>query len=73
MRIAIQVRANSKSEFIKKVEEDRYLVGVKEPAQQGKANAAIIRALARHFSIPQSHVSIVLGKTAREKIIEIIY
>ena len=38
----------------------------------GKANDAVIRALAKHFDIPRSNIQIIRGQTSHNKVIEII-
>lgn len=38
---------------------------------RGRANAAIEKVLAKAFGVPPSSVSVVVGDTAREKIVEI--
>jgi uncharacterized protein len=50
---------------------DIYKVSVKEPPENGKANDAIIVALAEYFDIPRSSVQLVLGQSSRKKIFEI--
>lgn len=70
MRISIRVKANSKKEFIKK-EIDEYVVAVREPAREGKANEAVQSAVAEYFGVPRSRVQIVSGHTASRKIIEV--
>ena len=42
-------------------------VYVREPAVDGKANAAVIRVLAEHFGVPRSRVELTSGATARLK------
>lgn len=48
-----------------------YKVWVKEKAIQGRANDAVVRALAKHFKVPVARVIIKSGKTSKKKIIEI--
>ncbi len=48
-----------------------FKVWVKEPAKEGKANQAVIKALAKYFSVPKSSVNIVSGAGGKQKIIEI--
>lgn len=50
----------------------RFVVSVKEPATDGRANRAIEAALAEHFGVAPSRVRIVRGQTSREKIVEIL-
>lgn len=37
----------------------------------GKANAALIRLLAREFRVPKSKIRILHGETSRDKLIEL--
>ena len=47
--IRVTVKPNSKDETIEKVSDDQYLLKVKEPAEKGRANAAAVKLLHRHF------------------------
>ena len=51
--------------------EKDFIVKVKEPPVDGRANAAVIIALAGYFNVPPSSVNIISGHTSRQKIIEI--
>jgi uncharacterized protein (TIGR00251 family) len=70
MKISVKVFPNSKTEEVVK-EGDRFLVRVKEPAKEGKANRAVIKLLADHFDVSQSSIIILSGFKNRNKIIEI--
>ena len=50
----------------------RLAVKVTAPPDKGKANAALVKLLAKHFGVAKSAVSIASGETARLKIVEII-
>ena len=71
MKIFVKVRPNSKEESVKKLSDTNFEICVKEPPVKGLANAAIIKALARHFGVPPSAVKITSGHTSRQKIVEI--
>lgn len=71
MRIIIKAKPGAKEQGIEKIANNSYVVSVKEPPIQGKANKAIIAALAQYFNKSISEVSIVLGHTLRKKIVEI--
>jgi uncharacterized protein (TIGR00251 family) len=70
MKIRVKVFTRSAKEEV--VEQaDGYTVRVRAAPQDGKANEAVIRLLARHFGVTRSAVRIARGLTARNKIIEI--
>jgi uncharacterized protein len=71
MRITIRVKPGSRENRVEKAGERDFLVKVKAPAREGKANEAVIRALAEYFDVPPSRVAIVTGAGARQKIVEI--
>ena len=37
----------------------------------GKANAAVIKMLSKHYDVPKSRIKIVRGETSHDKVIEI--
>lgn len=47
------------------------LVCVREPALDGKANKAVIKAIAEHFQTPKSMVTLKKGATSKYKTFEI--
>ena len=71
MKIKVKVKPNSKTEELGR-EGDSFILKVKEPAREGKANQAVIKLLAEHFSIPKSQVRILSGFKSRNKVIEVI-
>ena len=71
MKISVRVKPNARQEKIEKVNESHFLIRVKEKPQEGKANKAVIRALAEYFGIPQADIVLLRGETAREKLFEI--
>ena len=71
MKFFVKAKPNSKEAKIKKIGETSFEIQVKEPAQEGKANAAVIKALAEHLKIPKSRLEIVLGKNSKQKVIEL--
>lgn len=78
MRIFVKAKPGAKVAEVIKLDpsvgqegEVHFLVSVKEPPVQGRANAAIIKALAAYFKVAPSRVRIVFGHTSREKIVEV--
>lgn len=72
MRIIVQMHPRSTQQKVEKIDEGNYQVWVRAIPEQGKANAAMIELLADHFRVAKSAVRIVIGKTAREKLVEIL-
>ncbi len=71
MKIFVKAKPNSKEESIKKPSETNFAICVEKPPVKGRANAAIMVALARHFGVPLSSVKIISGHASRQKIVEI--
>ena len=51
--------------------EEVLLVYVKAPPENNKANEAVLRVLAKHLNQPVSHLSVLKGKTSRNKLIRV--
>lgn len=71
MRISVKAKTNAKKELVEKLSDNEFAVSVKEPPIDGRANWAVARAIAEHFGISPSRISIVSGQTAKNKIVEI--
>jgi uncharacterized protein (TIGR00251 family) len=71
MKIQVKVKPSSKIEELSR-EGDSFIVKVKEPPKEGKANQSVIKLLAEHFGIPQSHVRILSGFRSRNKVIDVV-
>lgn len=71
MKIFVKVKASSKNEGVTKVDELHYIVSVKAPPVEGKANEAIGKVLSDYFKVPKSHITILKGGHSKNKIIEI--
>ncbi|MEX2017537.1 MAG: DUF167 family protein, partial [Candidatus Pacearchaeota archaeon] len=67
MIIKVKVKSNSEKQDIIK-EDEGYLVYVKSPAENGKANLELLKLLKKHF---KKEIKIKAGKTSRNKVIEV--
>ncbi len=72
MRISVKAKAGAKKESVEKINDKEFVVSVKEPPRDGRANWAICRSVADYFGVSPSRVSIVSGQSAKNKIVEII-
>ncbi len=70
--LKIKVMPNSKINLIEKIGQDNYKIKIMEKAIDGKANKAVISALAEYFNTKKSNINIVKGAMSSKKIIEII-
>ena len=82
MKIFVKAKPNAKEERVEKIDppspkgfgrasDTHFIVSVKEPSVKGKANAAIVRALADYFKITYSRICLVSGFTCKEKLFEV--
>lgn len=56
---------------MEKINDTEFVVAVKEPPIDGRANWAITRAIAEYFGVSPSRVNILSGQTAKNKVLEI--
>ena len=72
MKISVHIKSNSRHrEEVVKNDDDTLTVYAKAPAIEGRANAAAIKLLAKHFRVASSKVKLVRGATSKYKIFEI--
>ena len=71
MRIFVKAKSKAREEKIEKISETNFVVWVKEPPIKGKANKAIVKAIANYFNVAISQVALVAGSSLRQKIFDI--
>lgn len=69
--IKVHIKPNAKVTELLGYHGDAIKIALKAPPVDGKANAALITALAKWFGVTKSQVSILRGHTARTKIVQI--
>ena len=72
MKIAVKAKPSSREDNVEETGAGQFIVSVKEPPVQGRANDAIVRALAEHFRVSRTDVRIISGWTSRNKTVEIV-
>ena len=70
-RIAVRVQPRASRDEIAGERNGAFLVRVKAPPVDGRANAAVCRLVAKRLGVPQSRVRVVRGESARDKLLEI--
>ncbi len=71
MKIFVRAKPNAHEERVEKLDDVNYAVSVKEPPVDGRANLAVMRAIAAYFGVPIITVRIISGHTNRQKVVEI--
>jgi len=65
--ITVKVIVNSRRPGVEIDDSGRLKVRVSQPPEDGKANAAVLELLARHFKVRRSSLEIIKGATSRHK------
>lgn len=75
MRFAVRVKPNARREAVGGSRSgphgDALLVAVPAPAVDGKANDAVVKALAAAFGVRRQEVRIVTGQRGRDKLVKL--
>lgn len=72
MKISAHLKPNSRHREEVVVDSDgTYIIYTKAPAIEGRANAAVIKLLAKYFGVAQSRVKLVRGATSKHKVFSI--
>jgi uncharacterized protein (TIGR00251 family) len=71
VRISVLAKPKKKRVFVEQITKDYYVVSVSEPPVDGKANQAIIKSLAKYFSISRSDITLVSGQTSKMKVFDV--
>lgn len=72
MKIFVRVKPGAKNEGVTKIDDSHYVVCVKAPPVEGKANESMIRVLSGYFNVPKSHIRIQKGMQSKNKVVEIL-
>ena len=71
MKINIIVKPESKEEEVERIDGNNFVVKVREQPVKGRANEAVLGALAAYFNLAKSNIKIVSGFTSKKKVIEL--
>jgi len=71
MIIKVKVKPNSGEQEIKNISEGRYVVNLKERAEENKANIELLKLLRSYFNVSNKDIKIIKGLRSRNKIVEV--
>ncbi|MDX2216206.1 MAG: DUF167 domain-containing protein [Oculatellaceae cyanobacterium bins.114] len=69
--IQIKVKPNAKKQAVQMAEDGSWVIHLKSPPVDGKANAELIQVLAKQFDVPKSKITIKSGLSSKLKRVEI--
>lgn len=72
MKIFVTAKPRTKKAYMEQLDPTHFVIAIKEPPTDGKANIAIAKALAKHFDTPLSSIHLLSGQTSRKKVFEIL-
>jgi uncharacterized protein (TIGR00251 family) len=70
-RLAVRVQPGASRDQLLGSRDGVLIIRVSAPAQEGRANAAVCKMLAKRLGVPASRVSVARGQRSREKLIEV--
>ena len=71
MKLFIHAKPSSKTASVQKLDDTHYIISIKEPPKENKANFAIMKALAERFGTSLACVRLVSGASSKQKTFEI--
>ncbi|MFA6493181.1 MAG: DUF167 domain-containing protein [Patescibacteria group bacterium] len=71
MKIFVKAKPLARENCIEKIDENHFTVFVTDAPIKNRANLAIIKLLAKYFNVAPTCVTIISGRTSRQKVIEI--
>jgi len=69
--LRVKVKPGSREDELSELEDGSWLARVKAPPVDGKANAAVIALVARHFGLRKAQVNIKSGASGRQKLVTV--
>lgn len=71
MRIFVTVKTRAREERVESIDASHLVVMVKALPVEGRANEAVVRALARHLGVAKTQLRLVSGATSKSKVLEV--
>lgn len=71
MIVEVKVIPKAKSNRIQRTASNSLKIHVSQPAEDNKANKAVVETLSRYYGIKKNQISIIKGEHSQNKLIEI--
>lgn len=69
--ITVRVKPKSKKEYIKRIDENNFIIAVHEPPEKGRANKRVMEMLAEYLNISKNNITLLKGEKSKTKIFKI--
>jgi uncharacterized protein (TIGR00251 family) len=69
--LRVKVKPNARTVGVEQLPDGTYVVRVKSPPVDGKANEELVAVIAEHFGVRKAQVSIKSGASVRMKLVQI--
>lgn len=69
--VQVKVKPTARTSRLVELDDGTWLAELKSPPTEGKANAELIRLIARHFGVTRAQVTIKSGVSGRRKLVQI--
>jgi uncharacterized protein (TIGR00251 family) len=70
--LRLHVVPNAKVDSVVGMHSGAIKIKLRAPAVEGKANAALVRFVAKHFKLPRSSIVLQRGQASRDKLVRIV-
>ena len=71
MIIKVKVKPKSGKQEVRKISDNDYVVSLKKPAEDNKANIALVKLLSKELKVSSKNINIIKGLKIKNKIIKI--
>ncbi len=71
LHIFVKVKPKAKREYVKCVDGTHFMVAVNAPLVEGRANQAVVKALADYLKVAPSRLMIIEGRTTKDKVVQL--
>ena len=68
MNLFVAAKPGAKQEKIERLDETHFKVSVKAPPDEGRANQAVLDALAEFLKVPKSRLELIRGHKSKQKV-----
>ena len=71
MRIFVKAKPGAREDCVERVDDSHFVIAVRERASEGRANEAVLKALAKFLDIAPSRFRIAAGRKSKAKTVEV--